>query len=769
MAEVATARSDEPIAGEEQAARLHLHPRCHLVPLDQGLLLRAGEATRCVREPARAELVRRVLPLVDGRRASELLAAVDGRDKILALRLVQELIAAGIIVGDVGESFRPLPPAPPTVLGAELAARRLLVLGAGVAAEEATRELRVAGARQVSRLAPDALGSADLHAHDLCLVLPQGPQLALLERFNRHATPIGLPWVWGIALDDHAVLGTMGHPDRPGCFRCFELRWLGMAEDIGAESAFFEHLRRDGWKRELPAAAACARWIARAAARAALSSLTVEGAPARNIQFVHLHKDQARARRLHAHPLCEVCRADAATPAARDLPLALRSDDPPPPSAMLLLQLGDLDDDRIGIVGRVSVRSLAAAGGDAPPLARANARFAIPDPDPRAGLSNAWSQSCAPDPSTARLIALAEALERYCGIRPPPADTVDACYREVAGRAVCPTELPLYSERQYATPGFPFERFSPDMKLRWRRGYSLTRQTSRLVPEIAVSYGTRRAQLFDECSSGMAAHGSLAEATLRALLELVERDAFMITWLNQLSPPLIDLSDDDDPYCRAALNEISERGYEPYLVDLTTDLGIPVTLALMIRRNGDGPALICGAAADLSARRATRRALLEAHGAFREALVTSWRPGRIYRDDEIVGLEDHGLAYAHPSWLGRAEFLWSSSLRRTLPGSDDDGDGRPSDASAVAGLDWLVERLRGQGLEVIAVDMTAPELAGTSLAVARVLVPGLQPIGFGTNGIRLGGERLYRAPVRMGYRATPAREDELNRTPHCFP
>jgi hypothetical protein len=35
--------------------------------------------------------------------------------------------------------------------------------------------------------------------------------------------------------------------------------------------------------------------------------------------------------------------------------------------------------------------------------------------------------------------------------------------------------------------------------------------------------------------------------------------------------------------------------------------------------------------------------------------------------------------------------------------------------------------------------------------------------------MRLGGRRLYEAPVRMGYRSAPVREEQLNNVPHCFP
>jgi ribosomal protein S12 methylthiotransferase accessory factor len=50
----------------------------------------------------------------------------------------------------------------------------------------------------------------------------------------------------------------------------------------------------------------------------------------------------------------------------------------------------------------------------------------------------------------------------------------------------------------------------------------------------------------------------------------------------------------------------------------------------------------------------------------------------------------------------------------------------------------------------------------------RAIVPGLQPLGFGP-GLRLGGRRLYDAPLRMGVFSSRPAEQDLNRVPHCFP
>ena len=130
--------------------------------------------------------------------------------------------------------------------------------------------------------------------------------------------------------------------------------------------------------------------------------------------------------------------------------------------------------------------------------------------------------------------------------------------------------------------------------------------------------------------------------------------------------------------------------------------------------------------------------------------------------DEVCRLEDHGAAYAHPLWRDRAAFLWSAEETRRL----DEMPRLPAGEEAVSPLAALVEELRRHHLELIAVDLTTPDVSSSGLHVVRAVVPGLQPIGFGPFGLRLGGRRLYGLAERLGRACS---ESELNADPHCFP
>ena len=66
-------------------------------------------------------------------------------------------------------------------------------------------------------------------------------------------------------------------------------------------------------------------------------------------------------------------------------------------------------------------------------------------------------------------------------------------------------------------------------------------------------------------------------------------------------------------------------------------------------------------------------------------------------------------------------------------------------------LGSLVARLADHGMEVLAVDLTLPEVRECGIVVVRVLVPELQPISF-AHGVRyLASSRLYHAVMAMGF------------------
>jgi ribosomal protein S12 methylthiotransferase accessory factor len=722
---------------------------CRAFESEIGLAIRCPSHSVLIEESSR-EALGRLLTLLDGRTVSELCASPAGPGWFHVLQLLNGLMEGAFLV-DQSEWCRPaLEPhsAPPP----RLSGRHVVVTGDASVADPLSDGLRALGA-VVRRRAPDDAAIEGLPV----VVCRAAPDLEFFERFNCFARGAGLAWLPVMTLADEVLSGPFLSASRGPCFACVERRWLGRSSSVQQERLLFDHLRRGGFRVDEAVALPRADWIARVALPTVASALAgvLESGVLVRATFA---TGDLLTHRIERHPSCTVC--------------AERSHEPPIPNGAdwigeplslgeLRRRLEPLVDERFGLVMLENVPpAWRSAGAEA--LHAVVSRFAYPVPESVGSKQQNLCHGCAPDENDARTIAIIEALERYAGISPPLVEVV-ASYDSLATVALDPTTLPLFSAAQYLHPGCAYRPFDPAAQSSWVWGFSFTHQRPRLVPSAAVYYADD-SDLLDETSSGVAAHSVRALALINGAFELVERDAFMIHWLNRLSPPRVDIEHTTDPIVGRMLGFVSSKGWRPYVIDLTTDLEIPVYVALGIRDDLCGHALLIGAGSSIDASAALFRAVRELYAATL-AQGEDWSPPEQVAPELVERGQQHHGFYSRPESLRCAEFLWSSPRRSPPPARAWSGES----ATSAQGLERLVEILAHHDLELIGVDLTPPEVLRRGLCVVRALVPGLQPFAFGRRALRLGGQRLYQAPVNMGYLAHPWREHELNPDPHCFP
>jgi ribosomal protein S12 methylthiotransferase accessory factor len=326
---------------------------------------------------------------------------------------------------------------------------------------------------------------------------------------------------------------------------------------------------------------------------------------------------------------------------------------------------------------------------------------------------------------------------------------------------VDPRSLPLASEKEYASLPH-LARFDPDLELDWVEGRSLTTGRTRYVPACVVyvpyRFPRREERLTDPISTGLAAGSGLHHAMLGGLLEVVERDSVSIFWENRLALPTLDLRELTAGPAAAVVERLSAAGVQVTCKDLTTDLGIPAVFVRYVEGPADRPVVAHATRADLDLHEALLGALEEAD-LCRTGLQT-WLAERSIPDVDQIRLDrpDFYTYYCAPGRLSLVPF-WDEGPLRPLPAP------RPAPASPEAAVDEVVRRLSARGYEPIAVDITPVDVAECGVRVVRSVVPGLCPITLRRDFHRRGGRRLYEAPVRMGLRAAPLTEDELNPYP----
>jgi ribosomal protein S12 methylthiotransferase accessory factor len=123
---------------------------------------------------------------------------------------------------------------------------------------------------------------------------------------------------------------------------------------------------------------------------------------------------------------------------------------------------------------------------------------------------------------------------------------VRASYKSIADDALDPRTCGVHPDESYELPGFPFAPFDEDREVSWVWGYSFGRGKPILVPERCAYYrilqeGRQERPFFYETSNGCALGSCAEEAILFGILEVAERDAFLLTWYGQMAVPRIDL------------------------------------------------------------------------------------------------------------------------------------------------------------------------------------------------------------------------------------
>jgi ribosomal protein S12 methylthiotransferase accessory factor len=359
----------------------------------------------------------------------------------------------------------------------------------------------------------------------------------------------------------------------------------------------------------------------------------------------------------------------------------------------------------------------------------------------------------------ARVSAVCEALERYCAVWRGDEPVIRAPYDELDPvLRVHPDAMLLFSDAQFdgrdawnRDPSHRLhlvpERFRTDLPVDWSVGWSLTENSERLVPAGMVYYGHPDLARHFYCvsdSNGSASGNTIEEAVLQGFCELVERDAVALWWYNRVPRPALDLHSLGDPYTDRLVEFYERADRDLWVLDITSDLQIPVFAAVSRRRHAVEDVMV-GFGAHPDARLAAMRALTEVNQFLPYVDRRDANGATLYRTDD-----PDTLAWCREATVAAEPWLLPSpEPARVL-----------TDPPPVAGTDLAeqvahcVDRARTAGLEVIVLDQSRPDIEHS---VVKVIAPGMRHFWR-----RLGPGRLYDVPVELGWRPAPTAEDELN-------
>lgn len=745
--------------------------RCDVVAvrLDDGHLVLLGEGrSLLIDDPATADLAE----LLDGTRAlDDVLAQLVGQHPVTALTgSLSRLRALGLLATGApatrtgqtaGWDARQVEPAAAerwhreaTVVLADLGSPSVQVLATAVRALGPT--VHVVDADTV-------VGGMPAPAGTMLVVAPASMVDPRLAAVNARCLATGQDWTLIRPHGDVVLVGPHLVPGRTGCWACLRQRWRENEQiESYLEARLPDRPRYTAARAALPATAMAAAGLL----AADLPVLALRGSSPRltgRMLALDTRDLTADTHELIRQPQCPAC-GDPTLLHQPAGPVELGAGTDRGGSRTVApdrtYQLVSRHVSRyLGVVTRLS--RLDAVDDGVTHTFSAGHNFALPA-DPLMLKRNLRGHSGGKGTTAlqAKVSAIGEAIERYCGVWRGDRPTRLASYAQLGpDAAVHPRDLLLFSQRQYAERErrnrelSHFHRvprpLSDGTPVAWTTGWSLTRETPRELPAGYCWYGhpdIARIGAYHADSNGCAAGNTIAEAILQGFCELVERDSVALWWYHRSTVPGVDLPSFDDPWIDALIaHHATGLGRELWALDLTADLGVPVFAALSRTVGQPTEDIVLGFGAHLDPRVALRRALTEANQ-FLPAVTP--RPGARSR---------YGIA--DPDTV-----RWFSTVRLAeQPWLRPDPSRPPTRAGQLTarGTGVVADDVRAcvrlaadAGLEVIAVDQSRPDL---ELNVVKVVVPGLRHFWR-----RLGPGRLWQVPVQLGRSPLAGDEDQIN-------
>ncbi|HUL06205.1 MAG TPA: YcaO-like family protein [Candidatus Acidoferrum sp.] len=357
---------------------------------------------------------------------------------------------------------------------------------------------------------------------------------------------------------------------------------------------------------------------------------------------------------------------------------------------------------------------------------------------------------------------LAEAAETISAMHRGNEATVQAPFAQLGQRAVRAGDLLLFSSAQYRERGERDHRrhggnevpppVDDATHIDWVEARALHDAATWQIPAaccyLRYRWKTGDIPFCQADTNGCAVGATRDHAILKALLELVERDAVAIWWYNRLQRHALDLDDLGQATVLAMRAWLENCGRSLHVLDLSGDL--PIFVAAAISAELPGQRIAFGFGSHFDPAQAVLAAVMEMHQFFAQATLLERleREGRAVKlSSDVVDMMTwwRGQSLAYNSHLVPSEI----SVPRVPYLS-----GHVAPETAVA---RLVEELRRRGLTPLVLDITRADL---DVPAVRVVVPGLRPWW-----ARFAPGRLYQIPVALRWLAHPLAEDDLNPVP----
>ena len=338
---------------------------------------------------------------------------------------------------------------------------------------------------------------------------------------------------------------------------------------------------------------------------------------------------------------------------------------------------------------------------------------------------------------------LAEAIERYC-ISYIPKNDVIYCKRKDLDQNRVFDHYYLYSPEQYNK----LSNFANPLEdsIHWTKIQSIHSKKWKYWPAslIYIPFSISKPAC-ETTTTGTAAGFTIKDCIENGLLELIERDALMINFMQKLDPPEIDLN----TITSKKLNELVKMIHKEYnmkIYQLYTDTDVPVMFSIIWKKRFGRIHYGIGACASLDSDTSIYKSL-------KECLFTYFYSKHILDlrktdPNEIDKLYEHFLFYQRENF---DKLLFHSKIIKYK--------------RKIVKFNDIIDKLRSSGVDAYYKEITTPDVKNTNIKVVKVIAPGLIDLNKSHVLPRLNANRFWDVPRKLGLSVNDTLRDE----PHPFP
>lgn len=374
-----------------------------------------------------------------------------------------------------------------------------------------------------------------------------------------------------------------------------------------------------------------------------------------------------------------------------------------------------------------------------------------------------------------------EMLERYASIVPRKKPDLTGSFFQLKaeGKAVIsPKSLSLNVINDEVKRRYAIEEYSDDKAYRWTQIANLVDEKAYYLPEQIMYYDAQlvsgEKRFVYETSNGCAMGGTYEEAVVYGLLELVERDAFLMHWYNRIAPIRLDIDSVKNRYLVDIVKYMTCIGYELRVMDITMETGIPAIWVAAIDKTHHGKMKCYNAAgAHMNPEKALEAALVEvvtSIGIYDKMIRSGSLDNRlkelIDNPNAVDNMEDHVYFYSleenykhiEPYYQNKEVIDFVERFKEWY-----------EEAQHTFTMEQFVRRFTDYHKEIYVGVLESEANNELGLWCVKAIVPSMLTMTFGVRNQRLNLERIQKGTVIAGIANKEISIEDINVIPHPFP